>query len=109
MPLNQLHADSTSVDQTLNKIQAYYLRTERNFLAQIGTQPKANKLNTGITDHIQLEGENIKAWLKQTNIFVIATQRIPVLFDISRSINTNLSHSGISKFMLILYRTASAN
>lgn len=103
--LNQLHADSTFIEQTLNKIHAYYLGTENNFLERIGAEPKVSrKLTQASPNTYSLKVKTSKPDLSKRISTAISSKRIPVLFDISRSINPSLLHSGISKFTLILYR-----
>lgn len=105
---NRLHAEANTIDSTLSKIQAYYTSCESRFLQHIPTTGKAAKHPIQVTPaSYDLKVKTTKVELTKRIAAAISSQRIPVLYDISRSINVNLLHSGISKFTLILYRELS--
>lgn len=102
---DQLQAEVNSVEHILSKIQAYYSRTESDFLKRISSLPrKATNLVQTTPLTYSLKIKTGKGDLTKRISAAINNRRIPVLFDISRSINVSLLHSGISKFTLILYR-----
>lgn len=97
--------ETGGLDLTLSRTKAYYTSSESMFLRYIAAPQKVAKNNVQATPApYNLKVKTTKVDLTKRIAAAISGQRIPVLFDISRMINVNLSHSGISKFTLILYR-----
>jgi hypothetical protein len=97
--------NESELDSMLDRIQGYYRQTEENLYKLVSANHKqeaSEPIKTSSSYHVKVKTSkpDLVARIKSCN----QNQRIPVLFDISRSINVNLLHSGISKFTLILYR-----
>jgi len=97
--------NESELDSMLDRIQGYYRQTEDNLYKLVSANHKqeaSEPIKTSSSYHVKVKTSksDLVARIKSCS----QNQRIPVLFDISRSINLNLLHSGISKFTLVLYR-----
>lgn len=102
---DSLQSDTSSVENILDRIKAYYTLSESKFLNHISSPPRmTNRASVTTPTTYNLKVKTCKDDLAKRITAAINSQRIPVLFDISRLININLLHSGISKFTLTLYR-----
>lgn len=97
--------NESELDSILDRIQGYYQQTENNLYKLVAANHKqetSEPIKTSSSYHVKVKTSkpDLVTRIKSCS----QNHRIPVLFDISRSINVNLLHSGISKFTLILYR-----
>ena len=100
---NNEKSNPKSLDLMLNKIHCYYKETEFNFKKVLAKQTTETKIiGENISSHHEARIKTtINDLLKRINS-TLKEKRIPVLFDITRLINTKLRHSGISKFIFVL-------
>lgn len=102
--------NETALNFMLERIRSYYQQTEANLITIASTpyrketiypfkvassvyQPKVKTNKIDLIDRIRTSSIN---------------KQIPVLFDISRLINPSLRHSGISKFVQLVFREVSS-
>ena len=94
-----------TLDSMLDRIQAYCQHSENQLVGLVSSTHNQEGIDTvKRSAPYDVKVKTSKVDLVQRITACSKSQRIPVLFDISRVININLLNSGISKFTHVLYR-----